>query len=154
MTRTALFAPFEIIEGARDRGLLFVADHAKRNLPEEYGDLGLPAEEFQRHIAYDIGVETVTRRLAALNGAPAVLANFSRLLIDPNRGEDDPTLIRQLYDGTIVPANYPLVGRGAGAAAGAVLSALPRCCRRDDRVGCGNHPAARRSYFRCIPSRR
>ena len=108
MTRTALFAPFEIIEGARDRGLLFVADHAKRDLPEEYGDLGLPAEEFQRHIAYDIGVETVTRRLAALNGAPAVLANFSRLLIDPNRGEDDPTLIRQLYDGTIVPANYPL----------------------------------------------
>ena len=108
MTRTALFAPFEIIEGARERGLLLVADHAKRNLPEEYGDLGLPAEEFQRHIAYDIGVETVTRRLAALTGAPAVLANFSRLLIDPNRGEDDPTLIRQLYDGTIVPANYPL----------------------------------------------
>ena len=87
---------------------VLVADHAKRDLPEEYGDLGLPAEEFQRHIAYDIGVETVTRRLAALIGAPAVLANFSRLLIDPNRGEDDPTLIRQLYDGTIVPANYPL----------------------------------------------
>ena len=108
MTRTALFAPFEIIEGARERGLLLVADHAKRNLPEEYGDLGLPAEEFQRHIAYDIGVEAVTRKLAALTGAPAVLANFSRLLIDPNRGEDDPTLIRQLYDGTIVPANYPL----------------------------------------------
>jgi predicted N-formylglutamate amidohydrolase len=108
MTRTALFAPFEIIEGARDRGLLLVCDHAKRNLPQEYGDLGLPAEEFQRHIAYDIGVEAVTRRLAMLTGAPAVLANFSRLLIDPNRGEDDPTLIRQLYDGTIVPANYPL----------------------------------------------
>ena len=108
MTRTASFAPFEIIEGARERGLVLVADHAKRDLPEEYGDLGLPAEEFQRHIAYDIGVEMVTRRLAALTGAPAVMANFSRLLIDPNRGEDDPTLIRQLYDGTIVPANYPL----------------------------------------------
>ena len=36
------------------------------------------------------------------------MANFSRLLIDPNRGEDDPTLIRQLYDGTVVPANYPM----------------------------------------------
>src|SRR5215212_269738 len=84
MTRTALFAPFEIIEGARDHGLVLVADHAKRNLPDEYGDLGLPAQEFQRHIAYDIGVEIVTRRLAALTGAPAVLANFSRLLIDPN----------------------------------------------------------------------
>jgi predicted N-formylglutamate amidohydrolase len=50
----------------------------------------------------------VTRELAALLGAPAVLANFSRLLIDPNRGEDDPTLIRQLYDGTVVPGNYPM----------------------------------------------
>ena len=36
------------------------------------------------------------------------MASFSRLLIDPNRGEDDPTLIRQLYDGTVVPANYPM----------------------------------------------
>jgi predicted N-formylglutamate amidohydrolase len=108
MTRTAVFPPFEIIDGARDRGLVLVADHAKRELPEEYGDLGVPPEEFQRHIAYDIGVEDVTRRLAALTGAPAVMANFSRLLIDANRGEDDPTLIRQLYDGTVVAGNYPL----------------------------------------------
>ena len=108
MTRTALFAPFEIVEGDRGGGLVLLADHARRDLPEEYGDLGLPATEFDRHIAYDIGVEMVTRKLAALTGAPAVLAGFSRLLIDPNRGEDDPTLIRQLYDGTIVPANYPM----------------------------------------------
>ncbi|TKT75430.1 N-formylglutamate amidohydrolase [Aquamicrobium sp. LC103] len=108
MTRTALFAPFEIIEGDRKKGLVLVADHARRDLPEEYGSLGLPASEFERHIAYDIGVATVTRRLAALLGVPAVMANFSRLLIDPNRGEDDPTLIRQLYDGTIVPGNYPM----------------------------------------------
>jgi predicted N-formylglutamate amidohydrolase len=108
MTRTALFAPFEIIEGRRDKGLMLIADHARNALPAEYGDLGLPAEEFRRHIAYDIGVEAVTRRLAALLDAPAVMAGFSRLLIDPNRGEDDPTLIRQIYDGTIVPGNYPM----------------------------------------------
>lgn len=108
MTRSTVFAPFETIEGDRKRGLVLVADHARRNLPEEYGDLGLPAAEFDRHIAYDIGVETVLRELAALLDAPAVFATFSRLLIDPNRGEDDPTLIRQLYDGTIVPANYPM----------------------------------------------
>lgn len=108
MTRAAVFPPFEIVEGVRDRGMVLVADHARNALPDEYGDLGLPSEEFQRHIAYDIGVEAVTRRLAALTGAPAVLAGFSRLLIDPNRGEDDPTLIRQLYDGTVVPGNYPL----------------------------------------------
>jgi len=108
MTRTAVFAPFEIVEGDRGLGLVLIADHARRELPDEYGDLGLPAAEFDRHIAYDIGVEMVTRKLAQLTGAPAVLAGFSRLLIDPNRGDDDPTLIRQLYDGTVVPANYPM----------------------------------------------
>ena len=108
MTRSAVFAPFDIIEGDRKRGIVLVADHAHRELPEEYGDLGLPATEFDRHIAYDIGVAAVTARLAGLLGVPAVMARFSRLLIDPNRGEDDPTLIRQLYDGTVVPGNYPM----------------------------------------------
>ncbi|KRA00429.1 N-formylglutamate amidohydrolase [Mesorhizobium sp. Root157] len=108
MTRSTVFAPFDLIEGDRKRGIVLVADHARRDLPDEYGDLGLPAAEFERHIAYDIGVEAVTRELAARLDAPAVLATFSRLLIDPNRGEDDPTLVRQLYDGTIIAANYPL----------------------------------------------
>ncbi len=111
MTRFSSFAPFEIIDGPRDRGLVLLADHARRNLPDDYGDLGLPKSEFDRHIAYDIGVEMVTRRLAELLDAPALLANFSRLLIDPNRGEDDPTLIRQLYDGTVIPSNYPMASQ-------------------------------------------
>ena len=108
MTRSTVFAPFDIVEGDRKRGIVLLADHARRDLPEDYGSLGLPAAEFDRHIAYDIGVDSLTRRLAALLSAPAVLSGFSRLLIDPNRGEDDPTLIRQLYDGTVVPGNYPL----------------------------------------------
>lgn len=108
MTRNALFSPFEIVEGDRSAGLVLIADHAGRNLPDEYGTLGLPACEMERHIAYDIGVEGVTRELAAILGVPAIMANFSRLLIDPNRSEKDPTLIRQLYDGTIVPGNYPM----------------------------------------------
>jgi predicted N-formylglutamate amidohydrolase len=108
MTRAALFTPFELVHGDRERGMVLIADHARRALPEEYGSLGLPEQEFERHIAYDIGVEPVTRRLAAMLGVPAVLATFSRLLIDPNRGEDDPTLIRQIYDGTIIPGNYPM----------------------------------------------
>lgn len=108
MTHSAPFQPFETIDGNDKLGLVLIADHARRDLPVEYGDLGLPASEFDRHIAYDIGVEAVTRKLAALTGAPAVMAGFSRLLIDPNRGENDPTLIRQLYDGTIIPGNYPI----------------------------------------------
>ncbi|MER8434948.1 N-formylglutamate amidohydrolase [Mesorhizobium caraganae] len=108
MTRSTVFAPFDLVEGDRKRGIVLVADHARRDLPEEYGSLGLPAAQLERHIAYDIGVETVIRELAAALDVPAVIANYSRLLIDPNRGEDDPTLIRQLYDGTVVPGNYPM----------------------------------------------
>lgn len=100
--------PFVLVEGDAAKGIILVADHARRDLPASCGSLGLPAAEFDRHIAYDIGVETVTRKLAARLGAPAVYAGYSRLLIDPNRGEDDPTLIRQIYDGTIIPANYPM----------------------------------------------
>jgi predicted N-formylglutamate amidohydrolase len=111
MTRSTVFAPFDIVEGDRKRGIVLVADHARRDLPEDYGSLGLPTLEFDRHIAYDIGVEAVTRELATSLDVPAVLANFSRLLIDPNRGEDDPTLIRQLYDGTVISGNYPMAAK-------------------------------------------
>ena len=47
MTRSAVFAPFEIVEGDRERGLVLLADHARRDLPEEYGDLGLPPERIR-----------------------------------------------------------------------------------------------------------
>jgi predicted N-formylglutamate amidohydrolase len=104
------FEPVELIAGDRSGGMLIVADHAMRHLPQEYGRLGLQEQEFERHIAYDIGVEGVVRHLAVMTGAPAVMARFSRLLIDPNRGEDDPTLIRQIYDGAVIPGNYPLSG--------------------------------------------
>ena len=100
---------FETLEGAPDATLLLVADHASNRLPGGYPPaLGLDPSEFERHIAYDIGVEGVTRRLAAMLEVPAVLSRFSRLLIDPNRGEDDPTLIMRLSDGAIVPANHGL----------------------------------------------
>jgi predicted N-formylglutamate amidohydrolase len=102
------FEPVEIVGGGLDKGILLIADHAMRHLPGQYGRLGLDEAEFERHIAYDIGAEDLTRRLAAMLGCPAVMARFSRLLIDPNRGGDDPTLIRQLYDGAVIPGNYPL----------------------------------------------
>ena len=102
------FAPFEIIPGDPAHSLVILADHAMNRLPPEYGDLGLPAAAFTRHIAYDIGVEDVTRKLSARLNVPAVLGCFSRLLIDPNRGEDDPTLIMKLSDGMVIPSNHPL----------------------------------------------
>ncbi len=102
------FIPFEIIDGNHDAGIVLLADHAMNRLPPAYGSLGLPDSAFTRHIAFDIGVEGLTRRLAAMLGVPAVLGCFSRLLIDPNRGEDDPTLIMKISDGAIIPGNHPI----------------------------------------------
>jgi predicted N-formylglutamate amidohydrolase len=100
-----LFAPVEQIDGALDAGVLVICDHASNAMPAAYGDLGLSRGALERHIAYDIGAAWLTRRLARLLGAPAVLSTFSRLLIDPNRGADDPTLVMRLSDGAIVPGN-------------------------------------------------
>ena len=99
------FPAFEYIPGRLDSGVLFVCDHARNALPPEYGDLGLPPEAFRRHIAFDIGAADVTRHWARRFEAPAVLSTFSRLLIDPNRGADDPTLVMKISDGAIIPGN-------------------------------------------------
>lgn len=97
-----------VIPGRADAGLILLCDHAENTLPERYGTLGLASSELQRHIAYDIGAAAVVEELAHLLGVPAVLSRFSRLLIDPNRGLDDPTLIMRLSDGAIIPGNRHL----------------------------------------------
>jgi predicted N-formylglutamate amidohydrolase len=93
------------ITGNLKRGVIVLCDHAGNALPTAYGTLGLPATELARHIAYDIGAAGVTRRLASCLGVPAVMTRYSRLLIDCNRGLDDPTLIVRLSDGAVVPGN-------------------------------------------------
>jgi predicted N-formylglutamate amidohydrolase len=99
------YATFEAVPGALDSGVLIICDHASNVIPPGYGTLGLPPKALDRHIAYDIGAADVTRALAAQLGAPAVLSTYSRLLIDPNRGLDDPTLVMRYSDGAIVPGN-------------------------------------------------
>ncbi len=95
----------ETVNPGGDPSLLIVCDHASNATPEGYGTLGLPADEFARHIAWDIGAEGVSRALSRLLDCPVVMSRFSRLFIDPNRGEDDPTLIMRLSDGAIIPGN-------------------------------------------------
>lgn len=97
-----------VVPGSATRGLVILCDHASNHIPPEYGTLGLDPAQLKRHIAYDIGAEAVVTRLARMLDAPAVLSRFSRLLIDPNRGDDDPTLIMRLSDGAVVPGNRQL----------------------------------------------
>ncbi len=97
---------YEIITSAPSRWLV-TCDHACNAVPDwvNGGTLGLPDADMARHIASDVGAAGLTRALAAELNAPAILSRFSRLVIDPNRGQDDPTLLMQLYDGTIIPGN-------------------------------------------------
>jgi predicted N-formylglutamate amidohydrolase len=101
----AAYAAFEAIPGALGCGALIICDHASNAIPPGYATLGLPREALERHIAYDIGAAHVTRALARILSAPAVLSTYSRLVIDPNRGLDDPTLVMRYSDGAIVPGN-------------------------------------------------
>lgn len=103
MTKSA----FEIAGPDRPGRWLVTCDHASNAVPDWVagGDLGIGAADMRRHIAWDVGAAGVTRALAEALDSPAILSTFSRLVIDANRGEDDPTLVMKLYDGTIVPAN-------------------------------------------------
>jgi predicted N-formylglutamate amidohydrolase len=101
-------APFEVHNAAGGAPVLLLCDHATRFVPRALNSLGLSEAELSRHVAWDIGIAEVTRDLARRLDAPAVLSHFSRLVIDPNRALDDPTLIPQLSDGVIVPGNRDL----------------------------------------------
>ncbi len=98
---------FELIRPAAPSRWLFTCDHASNAVPSwiNGGDLGLPADQMARHIAYDIGAAGVTRFLTDALAGSAVLSTFSRLVIDPNRGEEDPTLLMRVSDGAMIPAN-------------------------------------------------
>ena len=101
------YQPYEIINAAAKSQWLVICDHATNVVPDTVngGTLGIATADMQRHIAYDIGAKGVARALGNILQAPVVCSNFSRLVIDPNRGEDDPTLLMKLYDGTIIDAN-------------------------------------------------
>ena len=93
---------------------LVTCDHARNHVPEwvNGGDLGIPPADMARHIAWDVGAAGLARQLGAALDSPVILSDFSRLVIDPNRGEDDPTLVMKLYDGTIIPANRHITAAG------------------------------------------
>jgi predicted N-formylglutamate amidohydrolase len=98
---------YRILGADRPGRWLVTCDHASNRVPPWVagGDLGLPPEDMGRHIAWDPGAAGLAAALAERLDSPCILSDFSRLVIDPNRGEDDPTLLMKLYDGSIIPAN-------------------------------------------------
>ena len=147
--------PFHILGAERPGRWLVTCDHATNHVPDwvNGGDLGIAPADMARHIAYDVGALGVATHLAELLNAPLVSSDFSRLVIDPNRGDDDPTLVMKLYDGTMIPANR----RVDAAETERRLQALWRpyhaaleatAARRPDTVICAIH-----SYTPCLRGR-
>jgi predicted N-formylglutamate amidohydrolase len=103
-------APFSVFHREGRAELVMFCDHAGRAFPKALGTLGLAARELDQHIAWDIGIAGLGRRLAHSLDAPFFMTAYSRLVIDCNRHLNDPTSIPQESDQVRVPGN-----RGLGA---------------------------------------
>jgi len=101
--------PYRIIgdPAAAAGPFVFTCEHASNRL------VGVEATAADRrllddHWGYDIGVGRVTERLAERSDSLAVLSDFSRLVIDPNRPLDHDTLIVEACAGQPVSFNQDL----------------------------------------------
>ena len=146
MTKDVAAEPFELRNGGAAGTIIFLCDHAANDVPHELGTLGLPPSDFASHIAYDIGAAGLTRGLADRFEAPAILGRWSRLVIDLNRGADDPTVVMKLSDGRIVPGNRAADRTGVAeriaryhAPYHEAIAARIAAGRSTDRAGAGLH---------------
>lgn len=94
--------PAEILPGTGP--ILLICDHASNAVPPDI-DLKIAPALLDKHIAVDIGAAAVTLELAAILGAPAILATVSRLVIDLHRATDHPGLVPVDSDGHAIPGN-------------------------------------------------
>src|SRR5271168_2152337 len=99
---------FTVVNPAGKSRFLLTADHAGREIPRALGDLGVSAADMERHIAWDIGIEGVTRRLAAALDATAILQTYSRLVVDCNRQPYVPSAFPEVSESTRIPGNIGL----------------------------------------------
>lgn len=100
--------PFTVINSEGQAPVVLVCDHASNRIPAQLQHLGLGPAALSQHIAWDIGAARVTELLAIRLGAPAVLAGYSRLVIDCNRSPGDPTSIVEISDGITIVGNRDL----------------------------------------------
>lgn len=140
--------PFEEIAG--DAPLILVCDHAGNRVPASLGNLGLPPSRFDEHIAVDIGAGAVTRLLAASLDATALLAGYSRLVVDCNRAVEDPSWIPAESDGIAIPGNRGLDDEACARRRHEIYSpyhtAIARC------LGAASHEPALISIHSFTPS--
>ena len=100
--------PYRVINPLAESPVLLVCDHASSRFPESLGDMGLDPFARRCHLAVDIGAGALTERLSEHLGVTAVLAQYSRLVVDCNRELLDPSAFLVFGDGIFVPGNNNL----------------------------------------------
>lgn len=96
---------YSIINQQGKGKVLLVGDHASNTIPTALGNLGLDQASLEQHIAYDIGTAKLVNHLSQHLDAPAVLAGYSRLVIDLNRSLEDDSLMPEVSDETVIEGN-------------------------------------------------
>ena len=100
---------------ARDMGirgsLLIIVDHANNFIPSKYKNLGLPKYLTESHIAYDLNILNLSKQMNTLLESDIVYGENSRLIIDLNRGQNDPTLIPSISDKKLIPGNIGITSK-------------------------------------------
>lgn len=100
--------PTVVLNKSGSSPVVLVCEHAGNRIPKSLGSLGLSENELKRHIAWDIGAEPVTRRLAGLIDATAVLQRYSRLVYDCNRPPEESSAMPRSSESTAIPGNQNL----------------------------------------------
>ena len=100
--------PFQVQNALARHPILLVCDHASCRFPKSLNNLGLDPFARRCHLAVDIGAGALTRKLAESLGVTAILARYSRLVVDCNRDLMDPGAFLQYGDGVLVPGNQKL----------------------------------------------
>ena len=107
--------PFFVENPGGASPFLLIGDHAGVAVPAALGDLGLPREAMERHIASDIGVAGTGAILSRALDATFVRQTYSRLVIDCNRAPGWPDSIPAVSDGSDIPGNAGLSPQEADA---------------------------------------
>ena len=96
--------------GFRD-SILIIVDHANNFIPSKYKNLGLSKNLTESHIAYDLNILNLSKRINVLLESDIVYGEHSRLVIDLNRGQNDPTLIPSISDKKLITGNIGINSR-------------------------------------------
>jgi len=97
--------PFRVHPASKPSPFILVSDHAGRAVPGRLGDLGVPMADWERHIAWDIGIHGVGEALQKILGATLIEQVYSRLVIDCNRAPGHPTSMPFVSDCTDIVGN-------------------------------------------------